>query len=167
MRPTRDQIYIDMASIVARRSTCFRRAVGCILVDSDGFFLSSGYNGVAAGRPHCNEEGPLVHIQHPLKLPGVIMMSSPSYPNKCEGSDAAPGQNLDACQAIHAEANAIIRLPNHRLVHSCYTTSSPCINCIKLLLGTHCQRIVFLQEYPHPTAKEWWLAASREWVHLK
>jgi dCMP deaminase len=152
MRPSRDQMYIDIAAVIARRSTCYRRSVGCVLVDVDGFILSTGFNGVASGRPHCNEKD---------------IYQNNTYPNICEGSDAPSGQNLDACQAIHAEANAIIRLPDPRQVHSAYVTASPCINCTKLLLGTHCQRILFLQEYPHPTAKEWWLATGREWLHIK
>lgn len=167
MRSSRDQIYIEVAQVIARRSTCYRRSVGCVLTDSEGIILATGYNGVAAGRPHCNEEGPTIHHQHPLKPIGVTMLSGSSYPLACPGSEAPSGQNLESCQAIHAEANAIIRLPDPRRVHTAYCTASPCIHCIKLLLGTSCQRICFLQEYPHPTAKDWWLAAGREWVHLK
>lgn len=162
MRSSRDQVYLDVACVIARRSTCFRRSVGCVLTDSEGIILSTGYNGVAAGRPHCNEQ---VHWQHPLKPLGVSMTST--YPNQCPGATAPPGQNLDACQAIHAEQNAIIRLPDYRKLHTCYCTASPCISCVKLFLGTNCQRIVFLQEYPHPTAKEWWEASGRTWIHLK
>jgi dCMP deaminase len=151
MRPSRDQVYIDIAAVIARRSTCFRRSVGCVLVDVDGFILSTGYNGVAAGRPHCNL---------------ILDDNCKGYPNACEGAMSPSGQNLDACQAIHAEQNAIIRLPDPRRVHTAYCTASPCISCVKLLLGTYCLRIVFLQEYPHPTAKDWWLAAKREWIHI-
>jgi dCMP deaminase len=167
MRPSRDEVYLNVAADIAKRSTCFRRSVGCVLTDQEGVILSTGYNGVAAGRPHCNEEGEIVHYQHPTKPLGVIMNSVPSYPQRCEGSDAPSGQNLDACQAIHAEQNAIIRLPDYRRVYTCYCTASPCISCVKLLLGTYCLEIVFREEYPHPTAKEWWLASGREWKHLK
>jgi dCMP deaminase len=160
MRSSRDQIYIDVASVIARRSTCYRRSVGCVLTDSEGVILATGYNGVAAGRPHCNEKVEGGYSKE-WQLEAVE-----GYVNKCPGSEASSGQNLDACQAIHAEQNAIIRLPDYRTVHTCYCTASPCISCIKLLLGTACQRIVFLQEYPHPTAKEWWLAAGRDWVQL-
>lgn len=159
MRSSRDQVYIDVASVIAKRSTCFRRSVGCVLTDSEGVILSTGYNGVAAGRPHCNEE---VFIEEDENI-----YVFESFVHKCPGANAPSGQNLDACQAIHAEQNAIIRLPDHRRVHTCYCTASPCISCVKLLLGTQCQRIVFLEEYPHPTAKEWWLADNREWTHIK
>jgi dCMP deaminase len=161
MRPSRDQIYIDVASVIARRSTCFRRSVGCVLVDKEGVILSTGYNGVATGRPHCNEEVEGGYSKE------WELQAIKGYPNKCPGADSPSGANLDACQALHAEQNAIIRLPDPRRLYTAYCTSSPCISCIKLFLGTSCQRIVFLQEYPHPTAKEWWLASGREWLHIK
>lgn len=142
-RPSRDIVYIEMAYALARRGTCVRRSVGCILTDEDGFVLSMGYNGVPAGRPHCNEE------------------------LRCAGANAPSGEALDTCQAIHAEQNALIRLPDYRRVHTAYCTSSPCVTCVKLFLGTKCQRIVFSEIYPHPIAQIYWEEAGREWIHLK
>lgn len=141
MRPGRDEVYLEMAASFAKRGTCMRRQVACILVDADGYFLSMGYNGPAAGRPHCSE----------------------GYP--CPGAEAPSGTNLDACQALHAEQNAILRLPDPRRVHTAYCTASPCISCVKLFLGTSCERIAFLEEYPHPAAKQWWIEAGRSWGH--
>lgn len=46
---------MKIASVTAKRATCLRRSVGCVLLDKDGFILATGYNGVAAGQPHCNE----------------------------------------------------------------------------------------------------------------
>lgn len=160
MRPTRDQTYLAMAEKLAERRTCWRRAVGCLLVDAEGNILAQGYNGPPAGRPHCNE---LV-----LQPPMGELSTTPVYtmPHKCEGSNAPSGQNLDACQAIHAEQNAILRLEDYRAAHTAYCTASPCLSCVKLLLGTKCQRIVFREEYPHPTAKVWWQEAGREWIKL-
>jgi deoxycytidylate deaminase len=37
----------------------------------------------------------------------------------------------------------------------------PCHSCIKLLLGTSCQRIVYRDAYPHPEAARWWVEAGR------
>jgi hypothetical protein len=50
MRPTRDEYYLREAELVASRSTCIRRSVGCVLVDAHGRELAKGYNGVASGR---------------------------------------------------------------------------------------------------------------------
>lgn len=173
MRPSRDEIWLEVASTIAKRSTCWRRAVGCVLTDEDGIVLSTGYNGVAAGRPHCNEQV-IVYENvwvpfRPEYMDGEFKLTKvdKGYINRCPGSEAPSGQNLDACQALHAEQNAILRLADPRDVHTAYCTSSPCISCIKLFLGTNCERIVFLEEYPHPTAKEWWIAAGRAWIHIK
>ena len=143
MRPTRDDIYLTMAELIARRATCVRRSVGCVLVDEHGVILSTGYNGVASGRPHCNEGFP------------------------CSGSKAPSGQGLEGCEAIHAEQNAILRLSNPLRVDTAYCTTFPCHSCIKLLLGTSCRRIVFKDDYPHSEAKAWWAEAGREIVQLK
>jgi len=141
MRPTRDEVYLRMAELVSERATCLRRRVGCVLVDQQGIILATGYNGVAAGRPHCNEGHP------------------------CDGANLPSGQGLDQCQALHAEQNALIQLREPQRVHSAYVTTSPCITCTKMLLGTSCQRIVFNQEYPHSEAQTWWKAAGRKWIH--
>lgn len=140
MRPSRDELYLKIASLVATRSTCSRRSVGAVLVDDRGRILATGYNGVAAGRPHCNEGHP------------------------CPGASCPSGTGLDSCEAIHAEQNAILLLKDPWLVDTCYLTTTPCISCLKLLLGTSCRRIVALGEYPHSEAKRWWEEAGREWV---
>lgn len=51
-------------------------------------------------------------------------------------------------------------------IHTCYVTASPCMTCIKLLLNTSCERIVFVEEYPHSAAKELWISAGRAWEQL-
>lgn len=57
MRPTKDQWAMQIALVTATRSTCSRRSVGCVLTDSFGHILSTGYNGAAAGLPHCDHNG--------------------------------------------------------------------------------------------------------------
>lgn len=141
-RPSRDQVYIEMAMVLATRSTCPRRSVGCILTDQQGRILSMGYNGVASGRPHCNDGFP---------CPGV------EYPS---------GQGLDACEAIHAEQNAILHLPDPFRVHTAYVTATPCHSCMKLLLGTSCKRLVCCTPYPHTEALRWWREAGRDYLQI-
>lgn len=143
MRPSRDEIYLRMARLIAERGTCIRRKVGCVLVDSRGRVLSTGYNGVASGRPHCSEGHP------------------------CPGACYPSGQGLDECEAIHAEQNAILLLSDPWAVESAYITASPCLSCIKLLLGTSCQRIVCQERYPHPKALQWWQEAGRSFEILE
>jgi dCMP deaminase len=47
---------MDIAELVAKRSTCLRRAVGCIIV-KDKRILTTGYNGAPTGIKHCIEAG--------------------------------------------------------------------------------------------------------------
>ena len=148
-RPTRDMVNMAIAMVVAERGTCLRRRVGCVITDSDGFILATGYNGVAAGRPHCREE---VRGTHPFA---------------CQAASAPSGTQLDGCEALHAEQNAVIRLADPRRAYTTYVTTSPCVSCVKLLLGTGCQRICFLSEYAHSDARKWWEGAGRSWIKLE
>jgi dCMP deaminase len=52
-RPTRERMFMDIAAVVARRSTCRRAAVGCVVTDVTGWqVLGIGYNGSPAGMPN-------------------------------------------------------------------------------------------------------------------
>jgi deoxycytidylate deaminase len=46
---------MSLAMVASERTTCIKRAVGCVLADAKGRVLSIAYNGVASGVPHCNE----------------------------------------------------------------------------------------------------------------
>lgn len=65
MRPTEDENTMDIARVVARRSTCRRRKVGAVLV-RDSRILSAGRNGAPIGMPHCQstEAAPCVECCH-------------------------------------------------------------------------------------------------------
>lgn len=154
MRPSRDEWALKLALLTAQRTTCCRRAVGCVLLNARGHVLATGYNGVAAGLPHCNDpEDPILHRPGP-------------FPRACSGANAPSGTNLDGCQAIHAEQNAMLQCKDVYSIHTCYVTASPCMTCVKLLLNTSCERIVFVEEYPHPEARKLWESAGRAWEQL-
>ncbi|MGD8390945.1 MAG: cytidine deaminase, partial [Desulfobacterales bacterium] len=55
-RPSWEDYFMDISMLVARRSTCLRRAVGAIIV-KDKRILSTGYNGAPTGVRHCAEVG--------------------------------------------------------------------------------------------------------------
>lgn len=151
MRPSRDEWALKLALLTAQRATCCRRQVGCVLLNSRGHVLATGYNGVAAGLPHCNQHDPY----HPL-----------GFPNACEGARSPSGANLDGCQAIHAEQNALLQCRDIYQIHTVYVTASPCVTCCKLLLNTSCERIVYVEEYPHSAARDLWTGAGRSWEQI-
>jgi dCMP deaminase len=59
-RPTKDEMFMQLAQVVAQRSTCLRAKVGCIITNMDGTsIVSMGYNGNARGlRNYCDDVTP-------------------------------------------------------------------------------------------------------------
>lgn len=166
-RISRDDSFLLTALIQARRSTCLRRHVGCVLTNSRGHVLSTGYNGVAAGLPHCNfpQKDVIPPLLHVVKTSREGVDKGPNvYVNACVGAYSPSGTNLDGCEAIHAEQNALLQCKDVYDIEVCYCTASPCVTCTKLLLNTSCKKIYFLEEYPHSAAKDLWEKAGRVWL---
>lgn len=149
MRPTVEEWAMNLALTTSLRSTCLRRNVGAVLLNSKNNVIGIGYNGVPAGQKHCNEE------------------CNGKYPNSCSGARSKSGTNLDGCEAIHAEQNALLQCKDIYDIFTIYTTVSPCLTCVKMLLNTSCQRIVFDEQYPHTESKTLWTKNNREWIHVK
>ena len=159
-RPTRDQWGLAIAAATATRSTCLRRHVGCVLTDKRGHILATGYNGVAAWLAHCNGSNTDMAAYR------AFGTTTTHYPHACPSATAPSGTQLDGCRAIHAEQNALIQCRDAWAIDTCYVTASPCVTCVKMLLNTSCQRIVFDEEYPHTEAKLLWENAGRIWLQL-
>ena len=117
-----DTYYLKMLELVASRSTCPRRKVAAIITDGSGHILSTGYNGVPSGYPHC--------IDKP-----------------CPGAGDLPGDSA-RCAAVHAEQNALLQCT--ALVRACniYCTTMPCFTCAKMIANTTIRRIIYVNEYP-------------------
>jgi dCMP deaminase len=140
MRPSKDTMLLSMAGLLGQLGTCFRRKVGCILVNKHWHIIGSGYNGVAKGEPHCSE-------------------------SPCPGAQCESGQGLELCEAIHAEQNALLQCRDVQEIAICYVTTSPCVHCVKLLMNTGCHTIYFLNEYADvKQAKQLWCNGWRDWI---
>lgn len=126
-RPSWEEYFMDIARLVARRSTCLRRQVGAVLV-KDKNILATGYNGTPKGITHCSETGCL---REQLKVPS--------------------GQRHELCRGLHAEQNAIIQAASHGTSISdatVYCTNMPCIICTKMLINAGIRQVIFLEGYP-------------------
>lgn len=190
MRPSRHEWAMSLARETAKRTTCLRRGVGCILLNERGHVIATGNNGVATGRPHCNEVSQIpVYHDDPRVLdlgdvwqfkkartaklvgmdPGDRACVGFDYEpiHACSGSGSPSGTNLDGCEAIHAEQNALLQCKDVWDIHTAYVTTSPCTTCVKLFLNTSCKVIVFDELYPHNTSKELWESDGREWIQFK
>jgi len=166
MRPAKETTWLKVCCDIAEQSTCLRRAVGCVLVDVRGHVLSTGYNGVAPGRPHCNERLTVFDGNLPVHASGAVprgIKTHFEYLNACKGSASKPGEGLDLCEAIHAEQNALLQCRDPQAIHTCYVTHSPCVHCAKLLCCTSCSRVIFLEEYAHgAAARDLFIGGSKE-----
>ena len=164
MRPTIDEYLMGLAMLAATRTTCIRRGVGCVLADAGGHVLGIGYNGVARGLPHCNQEDPIPKFFEGERTEDWRKPLL-QFPHVCIGHDLPPGQ--DFCEAVHAEVNGLLQCRDLSSIATAYVTLSPCKTCAKLFLNTPCQRIVFLEEHTLPEARNLWvLRAKREWILL-
>jgi dCMP deaminase len=117
-RPSWDEYFMELAQVVAKRSTCNRRSVGAVLV-RDKRILTTGYNGSPPGQPHCTDDGCLMVDNHCVRA-------------------IHAEQNAIIQAALHG-----IDLRGS----TCYVTSSPCVHCSKMLIAAGIKRIVFLESY--------------------
>ena len=123
-RPDKQTYFMRITEMVATRSTCLRRQVGCILVDADKNIKSTGYNGVVSGSPHCET---------------------------CNRELTASGSELWECPVIHAEINAISRYEGSRKdIVEIYVTCLPCYHCAKVISNTfsNLKTIYYRDDYP-------------------
>jgi dCMP deaminase len=132
-RPSWSAYFMDITALVAKRTTCLRRAVGAIIV-KDKRILSTGYNGAPSGIRHCREVGCL---RQQLNVPS--------------------GQRHELCRGIHAEQNAIIQAAYYGVSikgASLYCTTQPCSICAKMIINAGLKKIIFASGYADPMANE-------------
>ncbi|MGQ9609518.1 MAG: deoxycytidylate deaminase [bacterium] len=140
-----DEYFMEIAYLVAKRSTCIRRQVGAIIV-RDRRILATGYNGAPRGLAHCAEVGCLRE-----------KMGVPS------------GRMQELCRGLHAEQNAIIQaalfgvsIENSMI----YTVTQPCVVCAKMIINSGIKRVVFAEFYPDQLAEELFEEANIELVNI-
>lgn len=163
-----DETWMRVASELARRSTCLKRAVGCVLTDGLGRALSTGYNGTARGMPHCNEQTGFNFVyadgvDETRPLTGQSTGQVPVFGHACNGGEPFPA-GADLCEAVHAEQNALTECRDPDRIRTAYVTASPCMRCAKQLLNTGCRRVLFLEESGEEQARDLWLRAGRTWL---
>jgi len=141
MRPSNDAYFLGIAKAVSKRATCGRRQVGCVLTDKNHRIISTGYNSVASGLPHCPDEEP------------------------CPGAYDKSG-NTSRCIARHAEDVAIAKCPNVYEIYTAYVTTQPCVACVRRLLDTNCRRIVYAEPYPDNQSEILWVSMGHQWSQI-
>ena len=131
-RPDNDEYFMEMAHLVAKRSTCLRRHVGAVLV-KDKRVLSTGYNGSPKGTLHCEVKG---CIREQMNVPS--------------------GTRHELCRGVHAEQNAIIQAAYFGVSvdgSTIYTTTYPCSMCAKILINAGIKEVVYSEGYVDDLSK--------------
>jgi len=144
-RPDWDHYFMQIAAVVATRSTCLRRKVGALLLLNKRI-LSSGYNGAPSGLSHCLDVGCL---REQLMVPS--------------------GERHELCRGLHAEQNAIIQAAVHGVAirdAMLYCTHYPCALCAKMLVNAGVRTLVLNENYPDTLAKELFAEADIEFKFI-
>ena len=122
-RPDFDDIYMELAVNLAKRSHCIKKHVGAVLT-KDTRIISIGYNGPPAGTHNCDDEF---------------------------GEDGCPRDSKGSCSlALHAEQNAILYASKNGVSvegSTIYVTLSPCISCARIIYSMKIKKVIFLNSY--------------------
>jgi dCMP deaminase len=123
IKPSFDDIYMELAENLAKRSHCVKAQVGAVLT-KDTRIVSLGYNGPPAGTHNCDIEWPV---------------------------EGCPRDSKGSCSlALHAEQNAILYASKNNVSiegSTLYVTLSPCISCARVIYTTGIKRVYYLNSY--------------------
>jgi dCMP deaminase len=126
-RPNWDQYFMEVAGVVARRSTCVRRNIGALIV-KDKRILATGYNGAPTKLDHCIDIG---CFREQMGIPS--------------------GERHEICRGLHAEQNALLQAARYGISvegSTIYSTTEPCSMCAKMLINAGIVRVVYSEPYP-------------------
>lgn len=122
-KPAFDDIFMELAINLAKRSHCVKAQVGAVLTNETRI-ISIGYNGPPAGTHNCDEEF------------------------KKEG---CPRDSKGSCSlALHAEQNAILYASKNGAKvegSTLYVTLSPCIACARVIYSMKIKKVFYLNSY--------------------
>jgi dCMP deaminase len=137
-RPSWDEYFMGIATLLSARSYCERLRVGCVLVSSGEHrnrIIAAGYNGFLPGLPHRSKvrDG---HEQATVHAEQNAVADAARRGVSVEGSTA-------------------------------YVTHYPCINCTKILLAAGIRRILYLKDYENdPWVEEMLREANVDITHF-
>lgn len=120
-----EDLYIDMAKTVAKKSKAKRKKVGAVLV-KDNNVISFGWNGTPSGFDNTCE----IETQEGLVTKPEVVHGEANCISKAAKS------------TISTEGSTM------------FVTMSPCYECSKLLIQSGIKRVVYIEEYRDTSAIE-------------
>lgn len=128
-RVSKKEYYLQIASHVAKRSTCIRRQYGAVIVKNDEV-IATGYNGAARGEKNCCDEKVCWREDHHI----------------------SHGEQYEKCVAVHAEQNAIISASRKDMIGSTLylvgfedgkeIKAEPCVICERMIRNAGIERVI-------------------------
>ena len=147
-RRDKTNYYLDLAEVVAKRSTCLRRHYGAVIVKNDEV-ISTGYVGAPRGRKNCTDTGNCV--RELLQIPR--------------------GERYELCRSVHAEQNAIISASRDKMIGSTMylagydaktgeyiPKSNSCSLCKKMIINAGIEKVIVRDdkdEYREVMVQDW------------
>lgn len=129
--PPMQEIWLEMAQVVAKRSRCTRRQIGCVLV-RDGQIIGLAHNGPQDESPspyHC-PRGALSYAEQPADI----------------------NYEQTGCLELHAEELALSRSTVNPRGATLYINTEPCPRCARTLAVVGVKWVV--QGVAKPQARE-------------
>ncbi len=135
-RDNLDKYFMEICDKVAQRSTC-RVKLGCLIVKNKNI-VGLGYVGSLSGDLHCEDVG------------CNLVNNNGLYGSSDTGKSCI--------RTIHAEQNAVIKCHDRGGAYwngpmgktdwmTCYSSYSPCVHCLKLLLSIGVRNFIYRKEY--------------------
>lgn len=120
IRQSWNEYFMNIARVLAERSSCDRAYVGAVIVNQDNRIIATGYNGsVGSKTPQCDDMGHVMRDGHCIAT-------------------------------LHAEINCIAYCAREGIPlnqSKIYVTHFPCLNCTKALIQSGIKTIYYLDDY--------------------
>lgn len=120
VRQSWNEYFMNIARVLAERSSCDRAYVGAVIVNGDNRIIATGYNGsVGSKTPQCDDIGHVMRDGHCIAT-------------------------------LHAEINCIAYCAREGIPlkgSKIYVTHFPCLNCTKALIQSGITKVYYLDDY--------------------
>ena len=120
VRQSWNEYFMNIAKVLAERSSCDRAYVGAVIVNGDNRIIATGYNGsVGSKTPQCDDIGHVMRDGHCIAT-------------------------------LHAEINCVAYCAREGIPlkgSKIYVTHFPCLNCTKALIQSGITKVYYLDDY--------------------
>lgn len=113
-RPSWDEYFLEIAKVVAKRSTCDRANVGAVIAKNK-VILSTGYNGAPRGLAHCDDVGHEIVDGHCIR---TAHAEANAIAQAAKNGTSIEGSTI-------------------------YLTISPCYDCFKMMVNAGIKEVIY------------------------